>query len=100
MNKAELIDQLAQKNQISKTQSEEFLNSILEIVQKSVCSGQEVKLVGFGTFDRAMRKSRNGRNPKTGSLMTIPASCVPRFRPGKDFKESTINGWRKKSGQL
>lgn len=87
MNKAELIDQLAQKGELSKSQSEHMLNCVLEIIQKAVCNGEEVKLVGFGTFDQSQRKARNGRNPKTGSLMTIPATCVPRFRPGKDFKE-------------
>ncbi|MCB0361671.1 MAG: HU family DNA-binding protein [Bdellovibrionales bacterium] len=94
MNKAELIEQLAQKTHLSKAQSEELLNSVIEIIQKSICSGEEVKLVGFGTFDQTLRKQRNARNPKTGSLMTIPESCVPRFRPGKEFKEKLANSWR------
>ena len=97
MNKADLIESLSQKIQLSKAQSEEFLNATLEIIQKTVSGGDEVKLVGFGTFDQAHRKSRNGRNPKTGSLMTIPEACVPRFRPGKDFKERVTKGRPKKS---
>lgn len=96
VNKADLIEQLSQKIQMSKAQSEDFLNATLEIIQKAVSSGEEVKLVGFGTFDQSHRKSRTGRNPKTGSLMTIPASQVPRFRPGKDFKERVTKGRRKK----
>ena len=97
MNKAELIDHLSQKTRINKSQSEVFLNAALEIIQKTVSSGQEVKLVGFGTFDQSKRKSRNGRNPKTGDIMTIPAALVPRFRPGKDFKTRVAKSSSSKS---
>lgn len=72
---------------LTKTQSEAFLDATLEIIQKAVARGDEVKLVGFGTFSRLNRKSRNGRNPKTGAPVVIPGSKVPRFRPGKDFKD-------------
>lgn len=87
MNKAQLVEKLAEKMNLTKTQSEAFLDATLEIIQKSVAKGEEVKLVGFGTFSRLNRKSRNGRNPKTGAPVTIPGSKVPRFKPGKDFKE-------------
>ncbi len=86
MNKAELIDKVSKKTKFTKTQSELVLDAAIEIIQKSVSSGEEVKIVGFGTFDRAARKQRNGRNPKTGSTIVIPAVRVPRFRPGKEFK--------------
>lgn len=88
MNKAELVEKLSKKTRLPKTQSELVLNAALEIIQKSVSKGEEVKLVGFGTFDRALRKSRNGRNPKTGTTLVIPEVKVPRFRAGKEFKES------------
>lgn len=87
MNKAELIDKVSKKTKFTKTQSEIVLDAAIEIIQKSVSSGEEVKIVGFGTFDRAARKERNGRNPKTGSTIVIPAVRVPRFRPGKEFKQ-------------
>lgn len=87
MNKADLIDKLSKKTKLPKSQSETVLNAALEIIQYSVSKGEEVKLVGFGTFDQSLRKSRNGRNPKTGSSLVIPESKVPRFRPGKEFKE-------------
>lgn len=87
MNKAELIDRVSKKTKLTKTQSEQILDAAIEIIQKSVSSGEEVKIVGFGTFDRAARKQRNGRNPKTGSTIIIPAVRVPRFRPGKEFKQ-------------
>lgn len=87
MNKAQLIDKVSQKTNLTKSQSEMFLDATLEIIQRAVAKGDEVKLVGFGTFSRLNRKSRNGRNPKTGAPVTIPGSRVPRFKPGKDFKQ-------------
>ena len=86
MNKAELIERVSKKTKMTKTQTEITLDAAIEVIQKAVSSGEEVKIVGFGTFDRASRKQRNGRNPKTGSTIVIPASRVPRFRPGKEFK--------------
>lgn len=86
MNKAELIDLVSGKTNFPKSQSETVLNAALEAIEAAVARGEEVKLVGFGTFDRASRKERRGRNPKTGETLTIPAAHVPRFRPGKDFK--------------
>lgn len=88
MNKAQLVEQLSKATNLPKTQSEDVLNATLAIIEKAVSSGEEVKLVGFGTFDRAVRRSRNGRNPKTGGTIVIPEARVPRFRPGKEFKES------------
>lgn len=87
MNKAQLIEKLAEKTSLSKSQSEDFLDATLEIIQKAVAKGDEVKLVGFGTFSKLARKARTGRNPKTGAPVTIPGAKVPRFRPGKDFKD-------------
>lgn len=87
MNKAQLIEKLADKTKLTKSQAEMFLDATLDIIQKSVAKGDEVKLVGFGTFSRLNRKSRNGRNPKTGAPVVIPGSKVPRFKPGKDFKD-------------
>ena len=86
MNKAQLIQKLAERTDLTKTQAEDFLDATLEIIQKAVAKGDEVKLVGFGTFSRLNRKSRNGRNPKTGAPVVIPGSKVPRFKAGKDFK--------------
>ncbi len=87
MNKAQLVDQLASRTRLTKSQSENVLDAALEIIQKTVSKGEEVKLVGFGTFSRLARKSRTGRNPKTGQAVAIPGGKIPRFRPGKDFKD-------------
>lgn len=86
MNKAEFVEQLARDTKTTKAHSESIIDAAFAIIQKQVSSGSEVKFVGFGTFDRASRKERNGRNPKTGETITIPATKVPRFRPGKDFR--------------
>lgn len=88
MNKAQLIERLAEKTKLTKSQSEVVLDAALEIIRKTVARGDEVKLVGFGTFSRLNRKSRTGRNPKTGQPVSIPGAKVPRFKPGKEFKDS------------
>ena len=86
MNKAELIDRLSKKTKLTKSQSEELLNATIEIIQKAVAKGEEVKLVGFGTFCGLHRKARKGRNPKTGETVEIPGGRIPKFKPGKEFK--------------
>lgn len=90
MNKSQLIDLLAEKTRLTKNQSEHVFDAAIEIIQAAVSKGEEVKIVGFGTFSRVARKARPGRNPKTGEKVTIPATGIPRFRPGKDFK-SNVN---------
>jgi len=86
VNKAQFVEKISKSTNLSKTQTELVLDAAFEIIQKSVSKGEEVKFVGFGTFDRSERRSRKGRNPNTGRQMTKPASQVPRFRPGKEFK--------------
>lgn len=86
MNKAQLVEKVAQVSNMTKHQSEQAIDATLQIIQKTVAKGEEVKLVGFGTFSRSIRKSRKGRNPKTGAPVDIPGGKVPRFKPGKDFK--------------
>mgnify|MGYP003393188974 CR=1 FL=1 len=88
VNKSGLIELISKKTQFTKTDSEKILDATLETIQKVVAKGQDVKLVGFGTFSRFSRKSRNGRNPKTGKNVEIPATSVPKFKPGKEFKDS------------
>lgn len=88
MNKAQLIEKIALKNNLTKTDAENFLDTTLEIISGAVSKGDEVKLVGFGTFVRTRRKARIGRNPQTGKEVKIAAAFVPKFRPGKEFKDS------------
>jgi DNA-binding protein HU-beta len=87
LNKAELVEKIAKRTSLTKQQSEDVIDAALEVITKSVAKGDEVKLVGFGTFSRAVRKARTGRNPKTGTKVEIPAAKVPKFKPGKDFRD-------------
>lgn len=88
MNKSQLVESVAEQTKLTKTSIEEVLNSTLDLIKKSVKKGDDVTLVGFGTFTKSKRKARTGRNPQTGKEIKIPAMTVPRFRPGKEFKES------------
>lgn len=87
MNKTELVDQLAGKTGLSKTDVSKTLDAFLETVVESVTSGEKVQIVGFGTFEQAHRSARTGRNPSTGAVIEIAASKAPRFAPGKSFKD-------------
>jgi DNA-binding protein HU-beta len=87
VNKAELIERVSKKTELTKVQSEQIIDAALDVIAKAVSKGDEVKLVGFGTFSRSVRKSRTGRNPKTGTKLLIPAAKVPKFKAGKDFKD-------------
>ncbi len=87
MNKAELISALAESTSFTKKDSEVFLKAFLETVVGTLEKGDKVQLVGFGTFEVRDRKERVGRNPRTKEEIKIPASKVPVFKPGKEFKE-------------
>lgn len=86
MNKQQLIDKMAADGNMSKAQAEQFLNLTVENIKKAVKKGDDVKIVGFGTFTKAKRKARTGRNPQTGKAIKIPATWYPKFRPGAEFK--------------
>lgn len=86
MNKAELIEKVASETGMTKADTERVLDSTITNIKKSVKKGNDVKLVGFGTFLKAKRKARTGRNPQTGKTIKIPASSFPKFRPGAEFK--------------
>lgn len=87
MNKAELIEKVASETGMTKADTERVLDATLTNIKKTVKKGSDVKLVGFGTFLKAKRKARTGRNPQTGKTIKIPASSFPKFRPGAEFKE-------------
>lgn len=88
MNKAELIDAVAKATQTTKVDAEMMLNTTIDTIKKAVKKGDDVTLIGFGTFTRSNRKARVGRNPQTGKEIKIPAMKVPKFRPGREFKEA------------
>jgi len=88
MNKSELVSAIAEKAAITKKDSEKFVQAFVDVVTEELGNGGKVQLVGFGTFDVADRKAREGRNPQTGKPMTIPASKAPRFKVGKALKDA------------
>jgi DNA-binding protein HU-beta len=87
MNKGELVDRISQKATVTKKQADAVLSAAIETIMEAVSDGDKVTLVGFGSFERRERKEREGRNPKTGEKMSIPATKVPAFSAGKLFKE-------------
>jgi DNA-binding protein HU-beta len=88
MNKTDLIDAVATRSNTTKAQTTTMLNGLLEVIQKSLAGGDNVQLVGFGTFSVTERAGREGRNPATGKSMTIPAKKVVKFKPGKTLSEA------------
>jgi DNA-binding protein HU-beta len=87
MNKAQLVEQLAKEMDLTKADCERIIDTTVDTIKKAVKKGEDVTLVGFGTFTRSKRKARMGRNPQTGEAIKVPASTVPKFRSGKAFKE-------------
>ena len=87
MNKGELVDKIAEKASVTKKQADAVLTAAMETIMDTVSEGQKVTLVGFGSFEPRERKAREGRNPKTGEAMEIPATKVPAFSAGKLFKD-------------
>ena len=87
MNKSELINAVAEKTALSKKDSEAAVSAALDAITAALAEGDEVRLVGFGTFEVKKREARIGRNPKTKEEIQIPATKVPAFKPGKALKD-------------
>ena len=88
MNKAELINEIAQATGLTKADSNRVIEAFVGAVQNTLSTGGKVTLVGFGTFETASREARKGRNPKTGAVIQIPAKKVAKFRAGSKLSES------------
>jgi DNA-binding protein HU-beta len=88
MNKQELIGHVAEIAGLSKGDAVKAVESVFETITKSLKSGDEVRLVGFGTFSVSKRKASTGRNPRTGEPMSIKASQQPKFKAGKGLKDA------------
>lgn len=90
MNRKELIEAILKNKDLShmtKKEAEQFLNTFVDVVRKTVKKGDDVSLVGFGTFCRVKRAARMGMNPATGEKIKIKARTLPKFRPGKAWKD-------------
>jgi DNA-binding protein HU-beta len=88
MNKFELIEAISSEIDSSKAIAGAALDAFINIVTKTLKKKGEVRLVGFGTFTTSKRKATTGRNPQTGAAIKIPASVVPKFKPGKALKDA------------
>jgi DNA-binding protein HU-beta len=88
MNKAELIDAVAGSANLSKADAGRALDALVDAVASSLKRGQQVSIVGFGTFSVKHRAARSGRNPRTGETIKIAASNVPGFKAGKALKDA------------
>jgi DNA-binding protein HU-beta len=87
MNRNDFIDQIAARTQRSKTEAEDVINAALAVIAEALANGEKVDLRGFGSFQVSGKKERQGRNPRTGESMTIPAKSVAVFKPGKELAD-------------
>lgn len=88
MNKSQLIDSIAAKADISKAAASRAVDAFVDAITDSLKEGDQVALVGFGTFAVRERAARTGRNPQTGATIEIAAAKVPAFKPGKALKDA------------
>lgn len=88
MNKNDLIGSVAETSGLSKSQAASAVEGVFDSISAALKKGDEVRLVGFGTFSVAKRKASTGRNPRTGEPMSIKASNQPKFKAGKGLKDS------------
>lgn len=86
MNKSEMIDAIADRTELSKAASAKALDAVIDTIVETVAQDEAVTLVGFGSFKASARAAREGKNPKTGAKIQIPATVVPKFTAGATFK--------------
>jgi integration host factor subunit beta len=87
MTKADLVEEVAAISRLSKKDSELVVNTFFETIVESLRRSEKIELRGFGSFKLRHRGARQGRNPKTGEKVDVPAKVVPYFKPGKDLRE-------------
>ena len=88
MNKTELIAAVAEKTDLTKKDADAAVSAVLGAITDALKAGDKIQLVGFGTFEVRNRAAKQGRNPRTGETMTVPASKVPAFKAGKALKDA------------
>ena len=87
-NKAELVDRVAKKTQLTKKDVSATVEALFETIQEALKAGEKVRVIGFGNFEVRERAARKGRNPQTGKEIKIKASKVPAFKAGKALKDA------------
>ncbi len=88
MNKNDLVAAVAESTGLSKADATKAVDSMLDIIAANLKKGEEIRLAGFGTFAVTKRKASEGRNPRTGEKIQIPASNQPKFKAGKALKDA------------
>jgi len=88
MNKAELIEYIAEATSLPKTDSKVVIDAVIQGIKDGLAKDGKVSLVGFGTFTAVTKAAREARNPRTGETVQVPERVVPKFKPAKEFKES------------
>ena len=88
MKKTELVEAIAERADVPKSQAQKYLDAFEEVVTDALKGGKEVQIIGFGKFYVREQKARDGRNPQTGEKIRIPAQKVPAFSVGNSLKES------------
>lgn len=91
MNKKDLVQKIAETNELTKQQAADVLDTVLDSIGDAIAAGDKVQLLGFGTFEKRERPARTARNPRTGENIEIAAASVPAFKPGKALKDK-VNG--------
>ncbi|MGH1377337.1 MAG: HU family DNA-binding protein [Alphaproteobacteria bacterium] len=91
MNKQDLVSKVAASADMSKQKAASAVDAVIDAIKGSLETGEDVRLVGFGTFSVSDRAATTGRNPRTGEPIAIPASKQPKFKAGKELKEA-VNG--------
>jgi len=87
MTKAELVEEVAKESDLTKKDAEVIVQTVLDSITDALQRGEGVELRGFGSFRIRSRSPRQGRNPKTGSDVSVPAKKVPHFKPGKELRD-------------
>ena len=90
-NKAELVDRVAKKTQLTKKDVSAAVDALFETIQEALQAGEKVQVIGFGNFEVRERAARKGRNPQSGEEIQIEASKVPAFKAGKSLKDAVKN---------
>ena len=91
MTKADLVEEVIKVSSLSKKQAEIVVNTVFDAIVEALQQDDKIELRGFGSFRVRRRRSRQGRNPKTGDRVAVPAKRIPYFKPGKEMKD-LING--------
>lgn len=92
MNRSQLLNALAERNDMSRKEADAVLTSLTDLITETVCRGEDVAISGFAKFRRIDRPARMARNPATGDMVKVPAKRVARITPLKAFKESVLSG--------